>query len=267
MNQQDIVAAVKATFADDEAVRGLFLSGSFGRGTADEWSDVDLLAVVGKADQRGVADRFRTALNGLAPIVYWNELDRGGFLVNAVTEDWLRCDLNMAEPGELGQKARNAIIPLIDRDGIFNSLPDTLPPRSPSPQSLRYQINEFIRVLGLTPVAMGREEYLTAVVGHGLLRGLLTDLFMLDITLPDPGGILHLSKLLPAWQIQLMRDLPFPDATRDAVISANLAVAREFMPRAKAMAEKLGVEWPKDFEAATKRVLETKLGVAADWQT
>ncbi|MBN9335437.1 nucleotidyltransferase domain-containing protein [Devosia sp.] len=155
MNQQDIVAAVNAAFADNEAVRGLFLSGSFGRGTADEWSDVDLLAIVAKDDQRGVADQFRIALNELAPVVYWNELDRGGFLINAVTEDWLRCDLNMVEPAAFGQKARNAIIPLIDRDGIFDSLPDALPPRSPSPQALRYQINEFIRVLGLTPVAMG----------------------------------------------------------------------------------------------------------------
>jgi hypothetical protein len=266
MNQQDIVAAVNTAFADNEAVRGLFLSGSFGRGTADEWSDVDLLAIVAKDDQRGVADQFRTALNDLAPVVYWNELDRGGFLINAVTEDWLRSDLNMVEPAAFGQKARNAIIPLIDRDGIFDSLPDALPPRSPSPQALRYQINEFIRVLGLTPVAMGREEYLTAVMGHGLLRGLLTDLFMLDVTLPDPGGILHLSKLLPAWQIQLMRDLPFPDATRDAVISANLAVAREFMPRARAMAERLNVDWPEAFEAATRRMLEERLGVKTDWQ-
>ncbi|MGV3575713.1 MAG: nucleotidyltransferase domain-containing protein [Devosia sp.] len=86
MNQQDIIAAAKTAFRDDEAVRGLFLSGSFGRGTQDEWSDVDLLAIVAKTDQRGVADRWKVALNALQPVVYWNELERGGFLINAVTE-------------------------------------------------------------------------------------------------------------------------------------------------------------------------------------
>ncbi|WP_449395290.1 nucleotidyltransferase domain-containing protein [Devosia riboflavina] len=265
MNQQDIIAAAKAAFADDEAVRGLFLSGSFGRGTADEWSDVDLLAVVGKDDQRGVADRWKTALNRLAPVVYWNELERGGFLINAVTEDWLRCDLYMQEPGKIGARAKNTISPLIDRDGIYDSLPDALPPKTPNPHALRYQINEFIRILGLTPVAMGRREYLTAVMGNGLLRGLLTDLFMQDVSEPDSGGILHLSKLLPAEQIKIMSDLPFPNATANSVMEAHLAIARVFMPRAKAMAERLDVEWPEAFEAATRRVLQEKLGVAADW--
>ncbi|HWV20319.1 MAG TPA: nucleotidyltransferase domain-containing protein [Devosia sp.] len=265
MNQQDIIAAAKTTFADDEAVRGLFLSGSFGRGTHDEWSDVDLLAVVDKSEQRSVADRWRTALHTLQPVVYWNELERGGFLINAVTEDWLRCDLNMVEPGQIGHRAKNTIVPLIDRDGIYEGLPATLPLKTPNPHALRYQINEFIRILGLTPVAMGRGEYLTAVMGNGLLRGLLADLYMQDVSDPDTGGILHMSKLLPAEQIRIMSDLPFPNATAEAVIEGHLAVARVFMPRAKAMAERLGVEWPEAFEAATRRVLEEKLGVKADW--
>lgn len=265
MNQQDIIAAAQTAFRDDEAVRGLFLSGSYGRGTQDEWSDVDLLAIVAKNDQRGVADRWKVALNALQPVVYWNELERGGFLINAVTEDWLRCDLYMVEPGDIGHRAQNTIAPLIDRDGIHDGLPATLPPKTPNPHALRYQINEFIRILGLTPVAMGRREYVTAVMGNGLLRGLLTDLFMQDVSDPDTGGILHMSKLLPAEQIRLMSDLPFPNATADALLDANLAIARVFMPRARAMAERLNVEWPEAFEAATRRVLEEKLGVKADW--
>lgn len=265
MHQQDIIAAAKTTFRDDEAVRGLFLSGSFGRGTADEWSDVDLLAVVGKDDQRGVADRWRAALNALVPVVYWNELERGGFLINAVTEDWLRCDLNMVEPGHIGQRARNTVAPLIDRDGVYDGLPAALPPKSPNPHALRYQINEFIRILGLMPVVVGRGEHLTGVMSNGLLRGLLTDLFMLDVSNPDPGGILHMSKLLSAEQIGIMSGLPFPNATKNEVIEAQLAVARVFMPRARAMAKRLNVEWPEAFEAATRRVLEEKLGVVADW--
>lgn len=265
MNQQDIIAAAKTAFRDDEAVRGLFLSGSFGRGTEDEWSDVDLLAVVGRHDQRGVADRWREALNALQPVVYWNELERGGFLINAVTESWLRCDLNMAEPNHFGRRAQNAIMPLIDRDGIYDDLPAALPSKMPDARALRYQINEFIRILGLIPVVIGRGEYLTGVMGNGLLRGLLTDLLMQDVTDPDPGGILHMSKLLPAEQIRTMTDLPFPNATKDQVIEAQLAVARVFIPRARAMAKRLNVEWPEAFEAATLRVLEEKLGVKADW--
>ena len=45
MDQQDLIEAV-APAMDIDAIRGLFLAGSFGRGSADEWSDVDPIAVV-----------------------------------------------------------------------------------------------------------------------------------------------------------------------------------------------------------------------------
>jgi hypothetical protein len=32
------------------------------------------------------------------------------------------------------------------------------------------------------------------------------------------------------------------------------------------MAERLNVEWPEAFEAATRRMLEERLGVKTDWQ-
>jgi len=265
MNQQDLIDAAKAAFANDEAVRGLFLSGSFGRGDADGWSDVDLLGVVAADAQRSVADRWQAQLRHLTRVVFWNEVERGGLLINAITEDWLRCDLYLQEPGKLGPRAKNTISPLIDRDGLYESLPAALPARTPNPQALRYQINEFIRVLGLTPVVIGRGEYVTGVMGNGLLRGLLHDLLMQDVSNPDAGGMLHMSKVLPAEQVALLAALPFPDATRDAVIEANLAVAQVFMPRAKELAGRLGVDWPEAFEAATRRVLQERLDVEADW--
>ncbi|KRA99147.1 hypothetical protein ASD83_01025 [Devosia sp. Root685] len=260
MNQQDIIAAAKTAFAGDEAVRGLFLSGSFGRGTADEWSDVDLLAVVGKDDQRGVADRWRKALSALAPVVYWNELERGGFLINAVTEDWLRCDLNIVTPENFGRRAKNTVRPLVDRDGVYDWLPDSLPPRQPDKGTVSYLIHEFIRMLGLMPVGLGRREYVTMVLGVGMMRGHLEALLMQDVSNPDPGGILHQSKLLPPEQMDLLKSLPYPGPKREALIEANFAIAREFMPRAKAMAERLGIVWPDAFEAATRKRLAATLG-------
>lgn len=265
MQQDELIAAAKAALDHAEAVRGLFLAGSFGRGTADEWSDVDLLAVVAPDRQREVADLWRVALPKITPVVYWNELDRGGILLNAVAEDWLRCDLSIVAPDRMGQRAKDTIRPLIDRDGIYDRLLATLPRKAPDARALNYQINEFIRVLGLTPVAIGRGEYVTGVMGTGLLRGLLTDLFMHDVTDPDPGGILHMSKLLSREQVGILTGLPYPAANGDEVIAANMAVARAFMPRARALAQQLGVEWPAAFEEATKAVLRRKLGLEADW--
>jgi hypothetical protein len=57
-----------------------------------------------------------------------------------------------------------------------------------------------------------------------------------------------------------LRSLPYPQPERDEVIEANFAMARAFMPRARAMAQRLGIAWPEVFEAATRRRLAATLG-------
>ncbi|MDB5535925.1 MAG: hypothetical protein JWP26_388 [Devosia sp.] len=263
MNQQDLIDAVTAALANEPAIHALFLAGSYGRDTADEYSDVDFLAVVEPDEQPAFALRWREVLNAITPIVFWNELNRGGLIIMAVSAEWLRCDLNVAPPGKLGHRAKNTLKPLIDRDGIYASLPDSLPPKAPDPRVVHYLIHEFIRMLGLLPVALGRREYVTMVLGIGMMRGHLETLLMQDVTNPDPGGILHQSKLLPSDQMQLLASLPYPGPQREALIEANFEIARQFMPRARAMAKRLDIAWPEEFEAATRRRLSLTLGEAA----
>ncbi|UXN72255.1 nucleotidyltransferase domain-containing protein [Devosia sp. A8/3-2] len=56
--------------AGKEAVRGLFLAGSFGRGTADQWSDVDLVALVEPEHHAAVAADWRQTLDAITLIVF-----------------------------------------------------------------------------------------------------------------------------------------------------------------------------------------------------
>ena len=264
MDQQALIEAIQAPM-DIEAVHGLFLAGSFGRGTADQWSDVDFIAVVADGQERAVADHWRAALQQITPIVFWNELARGVLVLNAISEEWLRCDVTIVARKDFGTRAKDTVKPLIDRDGIYATLPDSLSPRQPDAGTVRYLINEFIRMLGLLPVGAGRGEYVTMVLGLGMMRGHLESLLMQDVTAPDPGGILHQSKLLPPEQMRLLASLPYPRPERDALIEANFAITREFMPRARAMAKRLDIEWPEAFEAATRRRLAATLGTEADW--
>lgn len=267
MNQHELISAVTEKVNNNAAIRALFLSGSFGRGTADEWSDVDLIALVDPDEQSAVAAEWRIALDSITPIVFWSELNRGGHVINAVSHEWLRCDLALITPEQFVGRAKTTVQPLIDRDGLYAELPESLPPRQPNADTVNYLIHEFIRMLGLMPVAAGRGEYVTMVLGVGMLRDHLTTLLMQDVTLPDPGGILHQSKLLPPDQMRLLAALPYPGPEREALIEANLAIAREFMPRARAMAKRLNLQWPEAFEYATRQRLALTLGEAAghDW--
>ena len=260
MDQQALIQAVTETLKREPTLHGLFLAGSFGRGTADDWSDVDLIALVAPAEQAEFAAEWRSRLHAITPIVFWNELNRGGLIINAISEDWLRCDLSITAPDSLGHRAKDTVKPLIDPHGIYATLPDSLPLRQPDRGSVHYLIHEFIRMLGLLPVALGRGEYMTMVLGVGMLRGHVESLLMQEVSHPDPGGMLHQSKVLPAEQLEMLKALPYPGLDREALIAANFAMAQAFFPRARALAERLGLEWPSAFEAATRRRLEATIG-------
>jgi hypothetical protein len=265
MDQAELIDAVVGAWRDDARMRALFLSGSFGRGSADRFSDVDFLAVIAPDDQEAVAADWRARLEAIAPIVYWNRLPFA-FVLNAITRDWLRCDLEVAAPGRIGTRAQDRLKPLLDRDGIYASRPKTIPDPGPTADKVLGLVLEFLRVLGLSAVVLGREEYEVGATGAGLLRGLLTQLLIAETGQTDTGGVLHLSRVLDGERMAALAALPVAGPSRDSVLEANRATARMFLPRARVLLTRLGGAWPEAFEAATRRALTRALPEhSADW--
>lgn len=264
MDQTELIETIVRKLPAISEVKGLFLGGSFGRGRADKFSDVDLIALVDAHQHGYVALLWRTLLEDIVPIVFWAEHRGDNVLLNAITRDWLRCDLSIVSPDAFGGRSQETVKPLVDPAGYFHLLPQHLPPPQPNKARVVYLINEFIRVLGLLQVVVGRKEYLTAVTGVGILRDHLVSLMLEEANSPERGGALHLSRQLSAGQMKMLMELPFPKPEHDAVIDANVAVARQFFPRARAFAARLDIEWPEQFEAATRRHLQERLGIVFD---
>lgn len=265
MEQQALIARITEALNPDPRVRALFLSGSFGRGTADAYSDVDLIAVLDAEHHEAFAEDWKRILGGIAPVVFWNRLPHA-LVLNAVTEDWTRCDIEITVPDPFPRKAQDQVRPLLDRDDLYPRLPKQAQ-FVPRPERVAYLVSEFIRIMGLLVVAMGREEYLLGVTGCGLLRQFTCDLMVIERKLPDPGGALHLNRLLDERQQRDLATLAVPSPTRASVIAAHLSAARVFFPRARALAEEYGIEWPAAFETATRHSLARHLGPDAplDW--
>lgn len=260
MDQRHLIDGVAVRLGGDPDLRALFLAGSLGRGDGDRFSDVDLVAVVEPASWEAFAARWRVAVEAIAPVVLWWSPRGLGSLVSAVTDDWTRCDLFMVAPGDLGGRARSTLAPLIDPHALAATLPGDLAPRRPEPRKVEALVEEFLRVLGLLPVVLGRGEDVVVARGAGLLRDLLIDLMLEDAAPPGGHGALHLSRLLPPADMAILAALP-PIRTDRADVAAHLATARAFLPRARRMARDLGVDWPEAFEAATARHLEAELGL------
>lgn len=263
LDQAGLIARVTELLEGDERICALFLSGSFGRGTDDAWSDVDLIAFVPPEHRDAVMESWRTTLDSIAPIVFFNRLPWAPVL-NAITEDWLRCDLQVSAPEDTRGMTQDRYKVLFDRDGIHAALPATSPSPTADPGKLYGLVTEFIRILGLLHVADGRKEYELAVTGTGMMRSLLTNLLIEEMQRGDQGGMLHLSRKIDAERMDLLLALPLPEPNRPSVLRANAALARAFFPRAKTFAAKVGMDWPEAFEAATRRKLTASIP-DGDW--
>lgn len=265
MDQQTLIARVVEALGPDQRIQALFLSGSFGTGTADAFSDVDLLAIADPADHEALAADWRKTLEAIAPIVHYNRLPHA-LVLNAITDDWLRVDLHIANRDHLAHAAQDTLKPLSDPGGLHATLRPETPVPSPNAGRLGWMVSEFIRILGLTPVALGRGEVELMTVGNGFLRRFLTDLLTIEVNPRIAGGMLHLSRVLDPGRMAVLAAVPLPQLTAASAIESNLALARTFMPRAKALCASLGVEWPATFEAATRNHLQRALPAhSIDW--
>ena len=259
MNQTAYIERIKSTLKTDLRVRALFLSGSFGCETADRYSDVDLLVVTDHGRQEEFLRSWPDVLGRISEVVFWQRPFPGAPLLNAITSEWLRCDLLVFDPDQLRIRSPNSLKVLLDESNLYATLPADDPMKG-RPSKLAAIVNEFIRVFGLAPVAIGREEYVVGVTGAGLLRSSLIQLFLEENGIHDAGA-LHLKRLLTAEQINILEKMPGVNANRESVIEASVNCARIFLPRAKQLAQKLSVPWPESFEAATLRHLNKELGI------
>lgn len=259
--QQDLVDRAKSHLHSDERIHALWLAGSLGRGKGDEWSDVDLLACCEEGSRAEVSADLVKSIIEIAPPLLINPLF-GGVVINVVAEGWRRFDITLIEPDGLARHDPARLTELFNRAGVEPSgtTPDSY---RPTPGSVLPIISEFLRVLGLAPVALGRGEYALAMQGVQLLRGLTIDLMLEQngVSQLDRGGALKRFPLLTGEQRQELLGPPPLTPERASVIANHACLARNFLPRAKRLAEDVGAEWPAAFEQGTLAHLR-KFGIS-----
>lgn len=258
-NQQELIDYVTGKLAGDSRVRGLWLTGSFGRGSADRFSDVDTLAAVAPDELDAfVSDWPEIAEAILKPILIKQVGNAPVF--SHVLPGWLRFDLVVAPVDSVPTRLDSGSTrELINRDAL------ELGPSTSSDQAAPVDratvlgmTEEFLRILGLLTVVIGRGEWVTAASGAANLRLALTTLLRMRVEGGRPTGALHLSKVLDPELIERLEALPAVHADRDSAIELHLACAHLFLPVAR---ELLGADYPQKLEDACRDHLELELGI------
>ena len=261
MWQDELIARITGGLSHDSDLVALFVGGSIGRGDSDQFSDIDLIAVVPAGKSGPFLERWKELIASLEPVVFQMQFGESEVICNMVTELWHRIDVVVTDQEGIMRRPQDGLKPLIDPSEIYRTLLMTIAWQGPDKGRVTYFINEFIRVFGLLPVALGREEYLLGVMGYGLLRDLLSGLLKEEVERADKGGMLHWKTTYSAEQLAVLESLPVVAPDRASIIAGNLAIATAFFPRARKMAGRLGIEWPEAFEAAAWSHLEREAGV------
>lgn len=264
--QQTLIDTAAEVLAGQPAVEAVWLAGSLGRGAGDAFSDVDLLALVAEGEAADVSAWWaREGVARVAEPVLVNLLF-GGRVVNVVTAEWERFDVVFIGEAQLAMYDANRLAPLFNRTG---RAPPPKPDGAylPSPEAVTALTEEFLRVVGLAPVGLGRGEHLVSLSGVELLRRMALDLMLEENRIPraDRGGALKRNPFLSEAQRAELEALPPLSATRDSLLAANAALLAVFLPRARRLAAEIGATWPAALESATRRHLERVFGPQLRW--
>jgi hypothetical protein len=253
--QQDLVDRVTRRLVDDGRVRGLWLTGSLGAGTGDAFSDVDMFVLVHEAALATYVDGW---LGDVAPAFAPLLARRLGPapVFHHVLPGWLRWDVVVGGPAQLGDLDGDAVTELVNRDRVTLT---SLAGVAPETGTVLAMTEEFLRVLGLLPVVVGRGELVTATSGALMLRQMLTTLLRYRVEGPRMSGALHLSRVLPADEVAALAALPPVYAEREAVVRAHVAAAAMFLPVARDL---LGADHPAALEDACWATLAEHLGIS-----
>ena len=261
MIRDELIERLTARLRADDRVQAAWLGGSLGRGTADQFSDVDV--IVATDDPKAYAAGWDAVADRIAPIVHRQRMGDGTTtVVTHVTGDWLRFDVTITAPDRVRGKLRPLFGDAGARPSGVQSVPDD-DPAQPDPRRVEHLIREFLRVLGLLPVVLGRGEYAVGASGAGLLRTLILQLMLEDAVLggAERGGALRLKGILPDDRLAAYTALPAIEATRTSVVSTHLACSRLFFPIARPLAERVGIPWPDEMDKALRSHLRRELGI------
>ncbi len=241
-------------------MRALWLSGSRGRGAADAWSDLDLVVTVADASFETFTAAWRKWLAEITPTVLAREIPGLPGSCYTVTPEWERLDVVVERVSAVAGTPFREREVVFGRDGLAGGLPPP-GPDPPSPVRVEFLVTELWRALGLLTVITGREDWaLGQEAVHGM-RMLLVQLF-LQANAPQPAtGIKRMLDRLSPEQRAVVESIALPPPRRDEVMAGHLAVAAAFVPTARELCERLGVEWPAELEAATRAHLRRELGL------
>jgi hypothetical protein len=253
-----------AALNQDARVRVLWLTGSLASGAADAYSDVDMRAAVQTEDFATIEAWWPELIERVSPTV-WKRRWPGPAheaIISAISSDYMRFDLVVQSVADTQPRSLEAVRVLFDKDGIAQHFNLTTPAQYNPLASLSYVVEEFIRLLGMLPIVVGRDDIPIGMEGQMGCHSLLLSLLLMENGIDRMAmGKRHVAKFLTDEQRDLLNSIPPLAATMESIIQDRIAYAQIFLPRARRLMAANQIAYPEAFELATRQYLKDILGI------
>lgn len=257
---------ISRILAGNPSVRAVWLGGSLARGEADRLSDIDLVAFVAETTVDDAVSNIEKSLAvEFTFVLVRNRGDEHHRLLNFVTDDWIRFDINVFSVDGIGRSSMCGLQTVFDKDG--RDLPighGEMPQRAASADQVYFVASEFVRVLGLLPVLIHREDLVGAISGSMLLREHLVSLLRYEQVGQTMTGALNDTKSLTPVAAAAVLALPALHADKSAIVEFNRACWDIFVQRGPAICQRYEVEWPADLVSAVRTRMMRDLSLQLD---
>jgi hypothetical protein len=259
-----LIKQISTNLFRDKRVRVLWLTGSMATGRADAQSDVDLRIVVRTEDFATLASWWSELLEPVTQLVWkrFKSESSDEILLSAITMEYLRFDLVVQSLADTQPRMHDAARVVFDKDGIASQFVLTaLSQRNPFAR-LTLIVEEFIRLLGMLPVVVARNDVPRGMEEQIGLHALLIDLLLLENGLDRiDTGKQHIIAFLNDEQKAVLLQVPSLAPNIEAIIQGRLAYARLFLPRARRLMQLRAQPYPEAFETTTRKHLWETLHV------
>ena len=248
--QQEYLDKLQSALEANPTVKAAWLTGSFGRGNADRFSDIDLNLWLNANDVDEFRKDTQAWLEAIRPLVLfrWMFNDR---MANALTADGLRLDLWLhADAAPVLDPARVQV--LLDRESALQMTASAAMPDAAALRNrLLEMIREFWRCIALTPAVIGRDERIVSMMGLTIEASILTDVIISGYDIPRDSGVKRLNPFLPEELRQKIEEaLAFDGLTPNRLVQAHLGLARIMQEEGRKLATRHDFDYPAAVETA-----------------
>lgn len=257
MHQEYLKAFIDKTNSDAR-ILAVWLEGSFAKGTADRYSDIDIHLLVAEADKAAFQHGLESWLSDIQPLVLFKDRFPGQ-MMTCITTVGLRLDVWLHAGATITLERPKVRVLSGERHIQFKETCENKEPEDVS-IALQQHFNEFWRVLSILPTVLGRDEYISGFMGSTFLVMSLTEVLIIGNGNQRDRGVKNINAFIPpALRKEIETALTTQNINRESTTKVNLRLTAIMQQYGPDIAKAHGIIYPFALEKAVLSYVSREL--------